>query len=43
MWIEINGDAIANLEFRDERLRIVNGFLEMTYWKGDKALLYKKQ
>jgi hypothetical protein len=43
IWLEINGDAITKVRFQDERLRIVNGHLEMTYWKGEKPLLYKKQ
>jgi hypothetical protein len=29
--------------FRTNDCRIVNGQLEMTYWKGEKPLLYKKQ
>jgi hypothetical protein len=43
VWLEINGDAITQLQFRNERLRLVNGALEMTYWKGGKPLVYKKQ
>lgn len=41
-WFEINGDAITQVKFRDERLKVVSGGLEMTYWKTDKPLLYRK-
>jgi hypothetical protein len=43
IWLEINGDAITNLPFKDERLKLVNGALELTYWKGDKPLRYEKR
>ena len=43
VWLEINGEAITKLQFKDERLRIVDGALEMTYFKGDKPLRYQKQ
>jgi hypothetical protein len=43
VWLEINGEAITRLQFKDERLRIVEGALELTYFKGDKPLLYQKQ
>lgn len=43
VWLEINGEAITTLRFRDERLRVVDGALHMTYWKGERPLVYKKQ
>ena len=43
VWLEINVEAVTQLRFQDERLRLVNGALEMTYWKGSKPLLYNKK
>lgn len=43
VWLEINGEAITTLRFREERLKLVGGSLVMTFWKGDKPLVYKKQ
>ncbi len=40
---EINGDAIVQVPFRGERLRMVDGALELTYWKGPKPLRYVKR
>jgi hypothetical protein len=43
IWYEINGDAITTLRFKDERLKLTNGALELMYFKGDKPLRYRKQ
>lgn len=40
---EINGEAITQLRFRNERLKIAENDLEMTFWKMDKPLRYRKQ
>jgi hypothetical protein len=42
-WFEINGRAITELRFRDERLKVTQDALEMTFWKADKPLRYRKQ
>lgn len=42
-WFEINGDAITQVRFKNERLAVTNGGLQMNYWRGDKPLLYRKR
>ncbi|MDZ4802348.1 MAG: hypothetical protein SGI92_29665 [Bryobacteraceae bacterium] len=42
-WFEINGDAITQLRFRNERLKSADAGLQMTFWRGDKPLLYSKR
>ena len=40
---EINGDAIMNVPFQNERLKLNAGGLELRYWDREKAMQYQKQ
>jgi hypothetical protein len=40
---EINGEAITNVPFKDEPLKINGKDLEMRYWGEDRAMNYRRQ
>lgn len=39
---EINGAAITTVRFKDEKLRIKGGALEMLFWSRDKPMVYER-
>ncbi|MDP8983123.1 MAG: hypothetical protein M3O35_21320 [Acidobacteriota bacterium] len=40
---EVNGEAITQVRFKDERLKIIGKNLEMLFWDKNKPMLYQKQ
>ena len=42
-YFEINGDAIAQVLFKDERLAIDKNDLVMKYWNEEQPIRYQKQ
>jgi hypothetical protein len=42
-YFEINGDAIAQVLFKDERLAIDGKDLVMKYWNEEQPIRYEKQ
>ena len=40
---EINGEAITQVRFKDERLKINGKDLELRYWDPDRAMRYERQ
>jgi hypothetical protein len=42
-YFEINGDAITQVLFKDERLAIDGKDLVMKYWNGEQPMRYEKQ
>jgi hypothetical protein len=42
-YFEINGDAIQQVVFTDERLEIEDGGLIMKHWGADQPMHYEKQ
>ena len=40
---EINGEAITQVPFKNERLKIAGSSLEMSFWNKDKPMRYRKQ
>jgi hypothetical protein len=42
-WFEIDAAAITRVPFRNERLKIVNNDLEMTFWKTAKPMRYRRR
>jgi hypothetical protein len=42
-YFEINGDAIAQVLFNNERLAIEGKYLVMKYWSRDQPIRYEKQ
>jgi hypothetical protein len=42
-YFQINGDAIAQVLFKDERLAIDGQDLVMTHWKDEQPMRYEKQ
>ena len=42
-YFEVNGDAIAQVLFKDERLAIDGEDLVMKYWNGEQPMRYEKQ
>jgi len=42
-YFEINGDAIQQVVFTDERLEIEDGGLTMKHWGADRPMHYEKQ
>lgn len=42
-FVEINGDAITRVPFKSERLKIVNGNLEMRFWNKERPMTYRRQ
>ena len=43
IYFEINGDAIQQVLFTDERLEIEDGGLIMKHWGADRPMHYEKQ
>ena len=43
IYFEINGDAIQQVLFTDERLAIDGNTLVMTHWGADRSMRYEKQ
>ena len=43
LTFEINGEAITQVPFKDERLAMAEGGLEMRFWNRDRVMRYRKQ
>jgi hypothetical protein len=42
-YFEINGEAITQVRFKDERLKIDGKTLDLRFWDRDKPMLYERQ
>jgi hypothetical protein len=40
--IEINGGAITQVRFKDERLKVSGDSLEMRFWNKDRVMIYRR-
>ena len=40
---ELNGEALTQVPFKDERLKVNGDVLEMRFWDKDKVMRYRKQ